>query len=102
MLYLWTNIWNISGFLSKEDAETPGNTDSFIRRWQLTKYLKLIDIFHSIIYTWKIVFHFIRWVKDHISSFGRGFGGNPNSITIFGESAGGASFDFQIVTTFKR
>jgi hypothetical protein len=40
----------------------------------------------------------LRWVKEHISNFG----GNPNSITIFGESAGGASVEFQILSPHSK
>lgn len=33
-----------------------------------------------------------RWVQKYIINFG----GNPNSVTIFGESAGGASVEFHL------
>ena len=35
----------------------------------------------------------LRWIKSHISSFG----GNPNKVTINGESAGGASIELHLV-----
>jgi carboxylesterase type B len=37
-------------------------------------------------------------VKDHIANFG----GNPDSITIFGESAGGASVQFQVLSPHSK
>ncbi|KAL5276763.1 CES5A.2 family protein [Megaselia abdita] len=40
----------------------------------------------------------LRWVRQHISSFG----GNPNSVTIFGESAGGASVGYLLQSDKSR
>ncbi|XP_046453233.1 esterase E4-like isoform X4 [Daphnia pulex] len=62
------------GFLSTEDKEAPGN-------------YALMD--QSLA---------IKWVKEHIANFG----GNPDSITIFGESAGSASVEFQILSPHSK
>lgn len=35
----------------------------------------------------------LRWVKQHIANFG----GNPNKVTINGESAGGSSVELHLV-----
>ena len=40
----------------------------------------------------------IRWVKDNI----RAFGGDPDSMTIFGESAGAASVGYQVLSPMSR
>ncbi|KAL5285241.1 CES5A.2 family protein [Megaselia abdita] len=40
----------------------------------------------------------LRWVKQHISSFG----GNPDSVTVFGESAGGASISYLLQSEKPR
>ncbi|XP_020794404.2 bile salt-activated lipase-like [Boleophthalmus pectinirostris] len=40
----------------------------------------------------------IAWVHRNI----RSFGGDPNNITIFGESAGGASVNYQILSPHNR
>uniref|UniRef100_A0A672MKV7 Carboxylic ester hydrolase n=1 Tax=Sinocyclocheilus grahami TaxID=75366 RepID=A0A672MKV7_SINGR len=58
------------GFLSSGDADAPGNYG-------------LWDQHNA-----------IAWVHRNI----RNFGGNPDNITIFGESAGGASVNFQILS----
>ena len=39
-----------------------------------------------------------RWVQDNIHNFG----GDPDSVTIFGESAGGASVDFQVISPYSK
>ncbi|XP_023726680.1 esterase E4 isoform X2 [Cryptotermes secundus] len=62
------------GFLSTEDAECPGNNGM------------------------KDQVAALRWVRDNIASFG----GNPNSVTIFGESAGGGSTHFHMLSPASK
>ena len=64
----------ILGFLSSGDDVSPGNYGL----WDQTLA--------------------IRWVKDNI----RAFGGDPDSMTIFGESAGAASVGYQILSPASR
>ncbi len=40
----------------------------------------------------------LRWVRDHIS----GFGGDPDNVTIFGESAGGESVAHMMTSPLAR
>lgn len=40
----------------------------------------------------------IRWVNENIQAFG----GNPNNVTIFGESAGGASVMYQLLSPLNK
>lgn len=40
----------------------------------------------------------LRWVQKNIASFG----GNPNQVTIFGESAGGASVHLQMLSPMSK
>ncbi|XP_047470925.1 venom carboxylesterase-6-like isoform X2 [Penaeus chinensis] len=62
------------GFLSTEDSELPGN-------------LGLQDQTLA-----------LRWVKDNI----RDLGGDPDKVTIFGESAGGASVHFHVLSPMSE
>jgi hypothetical protein len=63
-----------TGFLSTEDAECPGNNGM------------------------KDQVAALRWVRDNIAEFG----GNPNSVTIFGESAGAASTHFHMLSPASK
>nr|CAD7410125.1 unnamed protein product [Timema cristinae] len=40
----------------------------------------------------------LRWVKNNIASFG----GDPNSVTIFGQSAGGSSVHYQVLSPMAK
>lgn len=40
----------------------------------------------------------LRWVNDNIQSFG----GDPSKITIFGQSAGGASTHYHYLSKLSR
>jgi len=66
---IFTN-WNSTGFLSTADEVVPGN-------------MGLKDQAQA-----------LRWVNENIAAFG----GDPNRVTIFGESAGSASVLYMLLS----
>jgi carboxylesterase type B len=64
----------LAGFLSTGDSAAPGN---FGLKDQVAA---------------------LRWVHDNIEKFG----GNPNSVTLFGESAGGSSVHYHMLSPLSR
>ena len=41
-----------------------------------------------------LMLEFYRWTQEHIQNFG----GDPDNVTIFGESAGGMSVNYHVVS----
>lgn len=64
----------VLGFLSFSDSSLPGN-------WGMKDQVLAL-----------------RWVQNNI----RHFGGDPGSVTIFGESAGAASVDFHLISPLSQ
>ncbi|XP_058064702.1 venom carboxylesterase-6-like [Anopheles bellator] len=62
------------GFLSTEQEDCPGNSG--------LKDQSLV----------------LRWIRDNIGAFG----GNPNLVTVFGESAGGASGTYHMMSPLSK
>lgn len=67
-------IFYISGFLSLQEAGVSGNAG-------------LKDQVAA-----------LRWIKQNVSKFG----GDPNNVTIFGESAGGACVQYHLLSPMSK
>ena len=65
---------NVFGFLSTEDSSAPGNYGSLDQVAAL------------------------KWIQENIGAFG----GDPDSVTIFGMSAGGASVHYLTLSPLTR
>ena len=65
---------DVFGFLSSGDDTVPGNFGLWDQNMAL------------------------RWVKTNIGAFG----GDPESMTVFGESAGGAAVGYQVITPHSK
>jgi hypothetical protein len=64
----------VKGFLSTDDSEVPGNNGM------------------------KDQVMALRWVQQNIAQFG----GDPGNVTIFGESAGGASVHYHMLSPMSK
>lgn len=73
-LYIYLYRLGPLGFLSTEDLECPGN-------------MGMKDQAQA-----------IRWVHENIFFFS----GDPNRVTIFGESAGGASVHYHMISPLSQ
>lgn len=69
-----TNRLGPLGFLSTEDLVTPGNNGM------------------------KDQAQAIRWVHENIADFG----GDPNRVTLFGESAGGVAVHYHMISPLSK
>jgi len=67
-------LQTLTGFLSLKEAGVPGNNGM------------------------KDQVMALRWVQKNIAKFG----GNPKRVTIFGESAGGASVHFHLLSPMSK
>ena len=83
------------GFMCLDHEEIAGNMGMLdqVQVWNLVLAFKTMnqnsDRFQALA---------LEWVKDHIA----GFGGNPNEVTIFGESAGAASVSYHLLSPLSR